>query len=90
MMRMSSVCRVGMPGELVADDRLRPGQHKAEIEMTSGSQRAVDDAARGVVAAHRVYGDSHHQVGSGLRLERLLSLTEPLYASSTARTWRPR
>ena len=39
----------------------RAGKQKPEIEMTRSSQGAVDDAAGGVVAAHRVYGDSNHE-----------------------------
>ena len=31
-----------------------------EIEMTRGSQGAVDNAAGSVVATHRVYGDANH------------------------------
>ena len=38
----------------------RSGEQKPEIEMTRGSQGAVDDAAGGVVAPHRVYGDADH------------------------------
>ena len=50
---------VGMPGELIADDRLGPRQQQTEIEMAGSSQRAVDDAAWRMVAAHRVYGNFH-------------------------------
>ena len=74
----AELCGVGMSLELGANRVGRPGEQKPEIEMTRGSQGAVDDAAGRVVAAHRVYGDANH------------SEEHVAYASSTARTWRPR
>ncbi|HUP38663.1 MAG TPA: hypothetical protein VM115_00975, partial [Vicinamibacterales bacterium] len=35
-------------------------EQQPEILMTRGSQSAVDNAAGGVVAPHRVYGDADH------------------------------
>lgn len=51
---------VGMSLELGANDIGRPSEEKPEIEVTRGGQCAVDDAAGGVIAPHRVYGDADH------------------------------
>ena len=87
---------VGMSRELGANHFGRARKQKPEIEMTRGSQGAVDDAAGSVVAPHRVYGDADH--GRGFRL-RTPGQAEPAVCSlkpvtclgsSTARTCLPR
>src|SRR5437016_3355455 len=49
-----------MPRELGVDRRGRADERHAKIEMPRGSQRAVDDVAWGVVAAHGVYCNLNH------------------------------
>jgi hypothetical protein len=57
--------------------------------MTRGSQGAVDDAARGVVAPHRVYGDAYHS--EGLRFvdrANLSALVVPAVRAGAVRRFR--
>ena len=49
----------GMTRELALDRRAIADEQQPYLQMTGSDQRAVDDAARPVVAAHRVNGDTH-------------------------------
>jgi hypothetical protein len=45
------------------------GKQELQVEVTRGSNGAVNDAAGGVVAPHRVYGDTDHEIGFRLLAE---------------------
>ena len=63
-MRTRSRSTSGVPGELGLERRRPADEQHAEIEVAGRRQRAVDDVARRVVAAHRVDCDADHR-GSG-------------------------
>ena len=50
---------VGMPRERGVNDVRASGQDQTNVEVTGGRQRAIDNAARGVVAPHRVDCNAH-------------------------------
>jgi hypothetical protein len=48
-----------MACELEFDDGARTDEDQAALQPTAGNDGAADDAARRVIAAHRVDGDAH-------------------------------
>ena len=49
-----------VPSELSPDDVDRSSQHEAQIDVPRGRDRAIDNGARRVISAHRVYSDVDH------------------------------
>ena len=47
-----------MTGQLPFDGVAAADEQQTYLKVTRGHERAVDDAAGGLVAAHRVYGDA--------------------------------
>src|SRR5205823_8214595 len=51
-----------MPRELGIDEVGTSGQYQSDVEVTSSRERAIDNAARGVVAPHCVDCNTHSVV----------------------------
>ena len=79
----ASAIDVGMSRELGVDRRRPAHQRHAQIEVPYGRQRAVDDVARGVVAAHGVYcNPNHRDSGFGIRDSGLFFLNRTCLAAA--------